>query len=173
MPSEVHAVYECVQVRGPSFGSVAIVKVRIEYVKSPSNLIISNHFNSFHRVPYDLPPSREPSERAKLASGMRLNGYTKREIESLERVTAANCSSAPKLLGVKVDVQDESILSAKEGTEFYEEWGNAKWWMPGGYIVYILMTKLPGQSLEEFWNPKLFSAQDRHTIRLAFREAFL
>lgn len=30
-PSEAHAVYECVQVRGPQLGKEAIVKVRIEY----------------------------------------------------------------------------------------------------------------------------------------------
>ena len=29
-PSEAHAVYECVQIRGPQRGSIAIVKVRIE-----------------------------------------------------------------------------------------------------------------------------------------------
>lgn len=30
VPSEVHAVYECVQVRGPRPGRTAILKVRIE-----------------------------------------------------------------------------------------------------------------------------------------------
>ena len=94
---------------------------------------------------------------------MRLNGYTVQEIESLERVTAAHCSATPQLLGVRVDAQDESILT----------WEGLQWWMPGGYVVYILMTKVPGQSLETFWDEGLFTAQDRHEIRQAFRKALL
>ena len=94
---------------------------------------------------------------------MRLNGYTVQEIESLERVTAARCSATPQLLGVRVDAQNESILT----------WEGSQWWMPGGYVVYILMTKVPGQSLDigTFWVS--FTAQDRQEIRKAFREAWM
>ncbi len=30
-PSEAHGVYECMQVQGPQLGTVAIMKIRIEY----------------------------------------------------------------------------------------------------------------------------------------------
>lgn len=112
-----------------------------------------------------MPPIEDPTERAKYASGGRLNWATEQEIEALEKVTAAGCSVTPHLLAVKRDLQDESIM----------DWGYLKWWMPGGYIVYILMTKLPAQPLDLncFWNPKLFNAQDRHEIRQSFREAYM
>ncbi|KAL8966176.1 MAG: hypothetical protein Q9197_006132 [Variospora fuerteventurae] len=144
-PFEEHAVYECVQVQGPRLGTVAIVKVRIE-------------------VPADLPPSDDPQERAKHASGMRLNLYTTNEIEILKRLTAAGCSATPTLLAVKVDMQTESDL------------GRPGWvtppWMPGGYIVYILMVKIPAQPLDYtfFWR---MTQNERNEVRIAFRKAFL
>ena len=100
-----------------------------------------------------MPPIEDAAERAKHASGMRFNGATVQGIESLERLTALGCSVTPKLLAVKRDVQDESVM----------DWGELKWWMPGGYIVYILMSKFPAQSLDinSFWNEKKLSAQDR------------
>lgn len=82
-----------------------------------------------------MPPIEDPSERGKYASGMRLNWETEQETEAPENVTAAGCSVTPHLLAVKRDVQDES--SMKRG---YIIWG-----MPGGYVTYILMIKLPAQ----------------------------
>ncbi|KAL9594116.1 MAG: hypothetical protein Q9219_007206, partial [cf. Caloplaca sp. 3 TL-2023] len=155
-PCEAHAVYECVQRRGPQIGMVAIMKIRIE-------------------VPYDYPPSDDPQERAKEASGMRLNFDSRTEIDNLERLTAAGCSATPSLLGVKIDVQDESILHHKATVDnpdsMYEE---DKWWMPGGYIVYILMEKLSAQplSINTFWNEEEFTRQDRDDIRTAFQKSF-
>ncbi|KAI4114456.1 MAG: hypothetical protein LQ345_004758 [Seirophora villosa] len=141
-PFEEHAVYECVQVQGPQLGTVAIMKVRFE-------------------VPEHLPPNHDPQERAKHASGMRLNFYTSAEIRTLERLTAAGCSATPTLLAVKVDTQDAlnqpGLISP--------------WWMPGGYIVYILMARIPAQSLDitSFW---IFSQNERDEVRSAFRKAY-
>ncbi|KAL8944840.1 MAG: hypothetical protein Q9211_000447 [Gyalolechia sp. 1 TL-2023] len=145
VPSEAHAVYECVQMQGPRPSTVAIMKIRVE-------------------VPYDLPPSTDPAERAKEASGMRLNYGTEQEIEALKMLTAAGCSATPNLLAVKIDVQDESVLHYPSGE---------RWWMPGGYIVYILMEKLSAQSLDygPFWNK--FTRHDRDEVRSAFKKAYV
>ena len=102
---------------------------------------------------------------------MRLNSYTTNEIEILEQVTAARCSVTPKLLAVGIETQDESILNADGKPELQDEWGDVKWWMPGGYIVYILMSKLPGVSLVEFWDEKIYTPYNRQEIRKAFRES--
>ena len=106
---------------------------------------------------------------------MRLNGFTTQEIETLARLTAAGCSSTPRLLAVKVDVQDESVLNSTDRPEFQFHLGDAKWWMPGGYIVYILMAKVSAQPLDinSFWNERLFTRQDRHEVRIAFQKAYM
>ncbi|KAL9031069.1 MAG: hypothetical protein Q9196_000879, partial [Gyalolechia fulgens] len=108
---------------------------------------------------------------------MRLNGATELEIENLEKLTAAGCSVTPTLLAVKIDVQDESILrypawdQREDDGDFSE--GGTKWWMPGGYIVYILMGKLPAQSLDTFWKRDMFTKHDRDEVRNAFKKAYL
>lgn len=104
---------------------------------------------------------------------MRLNHYTTQEIENLERVTAAGCSVTPTLLAVKIEAQDESLLKLQDKPDLHERWGGVKWWIPGGYIVYILMTKLPGQPLRSFWDESVFTPQDRQDIRNSFRDSFL
>ncbi|KAL8888569.1 MAG: hypothetical protein Q9215_004018 [Flavoplaca cf. flavocitrina] len=144
-PDEAHAVYEWVQTVGPEAGQKAIMKIRLE-------------------VPHFLPLSDDPEERAKDASGMRLNSATKNEIENLGELTAAGCSVTPSLLGYKIETQDSSILSSKAKPAFEARWGrNVQWWMPGGYIVYILMTKIDAQPLDinTFWDKKIFSKQQR------------
>ncbi|KAL8949738.1 MAG: hypothetical protein Q9222_004184 [Ikaeria aurantiellina] len=137
-PHEAHAIYECIQIRGPRIGMLAIMKVRID---------------------------DDPNQRGKDASGMRLNSASENEIEILQRLTAAHCSVTPSLLAFKIDAQDDSVLSAKGKPKFGKAWGESKrWWMPGGYIVYILMTKLNAEPLDinAFW---AFSRQQRDDIR--------
>ena len=58
------------------------------------------------RVPYELPSSTDVDERAKEASGLRLNGTTQCEISNLRRLAAAGCTATPKLLAVKIDLQE-------------------------------------------------------------------
>jgi hypothetical protein len=43
-------------------------------------------------------------------------------------------------------------------------------WLPGGYIVYILMELLPGEPLEYFWELPL---KERDEVRKAFRTALV
>lgn len=127
-------------------------------------------------MPRRLPPSNDPQQRAKDASGMRLNSATQNEIEILQRLTAARCSATPSLLAVKIDVQDVSLLNSKGKPRFEEQWGeNKQWWMPGGYIVYILMTKLDAEPLDivVFWDERVFNKQQRDEVRSAFQASYL
>ncbi|KAL8749511.1 MAG: hypothetical protein Q9199_007640 [Rusavskia elegans] len=156
-PDEAHAIYECVQIRGLDVGTVAIMKVRVE-------------------VPHDLPPKNDPRERANDASGLRLNYATKNEIKVLQIFTAANCSATPKLLGYKIDVQDDSLLNSHGKPRFEAAWGRSKkWWMPGGYIVYILIAKLQAEPLDinTFWTENLFPSQKRAEVRARFQESYM
>ncbi|KAI4218593.1 MAG: hypothetical protein L6R36_008872, partial [Xanthoria steineri] len=101
---------------------------------------------------------------------------TQNEIEVLQRLTAARCSATPSLLAVKIDVQDVSLLNSKGKPRFEEQWGeNKQWWMPGGYIVYILMTKLDAEPLDivVFWDERVFNKQQRDEVRNAFQASYL
>ncbi|KAL9037324.1 MAG: hypothetical protein Q9180_003783, partial [Flavoplaca navasiana] len=127
-------------------------------------------------APNSLPPNSDPKERAKEASGLRYNAYTKGEIDTLQKLTAAGCSATPQLLGVKYDVQDSLILESnnRPATGGHRR-QDIDWWIPGGYIVYILMTRLQAQPLgiNTFWDERLFTKQDRDDIREAFQRSFV
>ncbi|KAI4264475.1 MAG: hypothetical protein L6R42_000419 [Xanthoria sp. 1 TBL-2021] len=128
------------------------------------------------RVPHNLPPKNDPRERANDASGLRLNYATKNEIKVLQILTATNCSATPRLLGYKIDVQDDSVLNSHGKPRFEAAWGRSKkWWMPGGYIVYILMAKLQAEPLDinTFWNENLFPSQKRAEVRARFQESYM
>jgi len=43
--------------------------------------------------------------------------------------------------------------------------------VPDGYVLYILMEKLPGVHPLDFWAEEFFSRKDRDEIRRVFREA--
>lgn len=107
---------------------------------------------------------------------MRFNVGTTREIKTLEELTSAGCSVTPRLLGVKIDVQDNLVLEPKSESGFEAYRGHdIDWWMPGGYIVYILMTRLQAQPLDinTFWNEKIFTKQDRDNVRIAFQKSYM
>ncbi|PGH04897.1 hypothetical protein AJ80_08446 [Polytolypa hystricis UAMH7299] len=75
------------------------------------------------------------------------------ECEALELLTKKGCSCTPKVLHLASDIQDEDT------------------WVPGGYIVYIFMEKLPGTSLRNFF--ERFDRTQRDKVRAAFRAAFM
>ncbi len=104
------------------------------------------------RMPDTEMPHPNPSERAKYAS-KELNDYTENEIDVLRTLTESGCSAAPKLLSWTRELQDETM------------------WVPGGYVVYILMEKLPGAPPFNFWVEKDLSLEDRDTVRKGFRAA--
>ena len=62
------------------------------------------------------------------------------EIEALHILTQAACSSSPTLLSWKKEKQTPNM------------------WLPSGYIVYILMNKLPGIRIEDV---EFLSRQER------------
>src|SRR4051794_14003128 len=97
-------------------------------------------------------PSANPREREKYASE-ELNDFTGLEIEVLTRLTERGCSASPRLISWTREVQDETMC------------------VPGGYVVYILMEKLPGTPPLNFWVEKSFSLKDRDMVRRSFRAA--
>ena len=54
------------------------------------------------------------------------------ELEGLQILTKHICASAPRLVNPLQSEQDESM------------------WVPGGYLLYILMTRCPGKPIVTF-----------------------
>lgn len=81
-----------------------------------------------------------------------LDSWGKKEIERLKMLTDAACSCTPKLL--------EWGLSQQQGDLV---------WLPGGYFIYLVMEKLPGQDLRDFWD---YPLEKRIQIRAAFHLAY-
>ena len=165
-PYEAHAVYECEQVTGNQPGKKAIIKVRIEYdqlISHPIPLVTLNC-----RVPELLDPDEAPADRAKHGLGMQLGSNTQNEIEQLQRLTKAGSKITPTLLAVRIEQQDETLMwyPDDEGED------DLRWWMPGGYVVYILMEKIPALGLthEIFWELEF---AERQAIRESFRKELM
>ena len=77
------------------------------------------------RIPDTQKLLLDPKERTKYALEQ-FNDFTQNEIDVLTKLTKDGCSSAPRLISWKRDKQGKKIP------------------VPGGYVVYILMEKLPG-----------------------------
>jgi len=97
-------------------------------------------------------------ERATQASET-LGSFAQSEFDALRCLTERRCKSTPTLLGYKKDKQDENML------------------IPGGYIFYLLMTRLPGILLGTsveldslFWT---LPSTTRDDIREAFKVAYM
>ena len=161
-PSEAHGVYECIQVEGAEIGTHAILKIRVQSVAFARK---AKNFPAYYpsRIPEKNPP--RPSDKGTKYAEFHYS--TENEIRFLERLTTANCPASPRLLAVSKDVQKTPILRR------YNDEEDQPYWVPGGYIVYILMEKLPGKDLEDFFWPNRYSLQEREEVRQAFREAFL
>ncbi|KAJ9311680.1 hypothetical protein DTO271D3_8054 [Paecilomyces variotii] len=72
------------------------------------------------------------------------------EFVMLEHLTKKGCKSVPHLIGYSVDKQP------KDG------------YVPGGYIVYVIMEKVPGHDL---WDFGKYPLEKRDQIRIAFGKA--
>jgi hypothetical protein len=85
---------------------------------------------------------------------LELEGFAKRELIALKLFTEKPCPSTPKLLGYKVGTQGPQDL------------------VPGGFIVYVLMEKLPGYCLgrDAFWD---LDESERADIRQKFKTAWM
>lgn len=83
--------------------------------------------------------------------------YTKMEITALRRLTRAKCPYSPKLLSILRKKQDSTM------------------WVPGGWLIFILMEKVPGGPLDNFWKPSkerpAMTRYQRDEVRKGFKEA--
>lgn len=86
---------------------------------------------------------------------------TSAELVALQKFSEENSPGLPHLVAWKKGVQEE-INKKEEGGE--EE---AKWPMLGGYVVYIVMTLMPGRHLMDwgFWG---LEEEEREVIRERF-----
>lgn len=103
-------------------------------------------------IPWRGTATKPAHVRAKQAEANSTSG-TIREIKALQCLTDADCSFTPALYGLKQEVQNSSM------------------WVPGGHIVYILMEKLPGINLSNFFHD--LDRKERDQCREAFKKAWL
>lgn len=85
---------------------------------------------------------------------------TSAELVALQKFSEQDSPGLPHLVAWKKGVQEESEEKKEEG-------GEAKWPMPGGYVVYIVMTLMPGRHLMDwgFWG---LEEEEREVIRERF-----
>lgn len=83
--------------------------------------------------------------------------HTEMEIMALERLTAKKCPYTPKLLSITQKQQDSTM------------------WIPGGWLVFILMEKVPGVPPFNFFYPSkdqpAMTRFQRDEVREAFKKA--
>ncbi|KAF3480057.1 uncharacterized protein GIQ15_05404 [Arthroderma uncinatum] len=102
------------------------------------------------QVPPEYPASKIPAVRKRLAS-TEPSSWTNQEVGSLRHFNKKGCKVTPKLFNVKRSLQ---------------EWGHSP--VPGGYIMFIVMEKVPGVPLTHFWE---YDMAKRNKIRAAFRKS--
>lgn len=106
-----------------------------------------------HRIPFKTFLDANADDRAKEA-GLPFAEETEMELQVLRRATDMECEHTPRLLSWKEEKQTWDM------------------WVPGGYIVFILMSKLPGIRLSRsIFNDQFYSLEKRNQIREAFRVA--
>lgn len=79
--------------------------------------------------------------------------YARDELAALQLLTRGRCKSTPLLI---------SHLQDKQGDDM---------WVPGGFVLYILMTKCPGTALEHSGFHTL-PPETREDIRKSFKIAY-
>ena len=109
------------------------------------------------QIPYEGSEFDLPQERATQASEFPRKP-SQLEYTALKFLTEKRCTSTPTLLGYKMDKQQENCL------------------VPGGYMLYLLMTRMPGIPLgpDAEWNCPFWKLPDakRDEIREAFEVAY-
>ncbi|KAJ9232140.1 hypothetical protein DTO169E5_7611 [Paecilomyces variotii] len=127
---EVSGLALVTQTRGPSQGTEAILRIRMQIppVKNP---------NSRLRKKFDYSKLKETE----------ICWMGDHEIQVLQQLTEAGCSYTPTLIDYDVVAQSDDE------------------YVPGGYIAFILMEKLPGRNLENFHT---FSLKKRDEVRISF-----
>ena len=92
----------------------------------------------------------DTSESRRMQRRRDLPHYATDELEGLKTLTQNQCTSSPRLVNHMQCEQDETM------------------WIPGGYLLFILMTRCPGISVEKF-DRKLLK---RDEILPAFEDAY-
>ncbi|KAI9927162.1 hypothetical protein MW887_003545 [Aspergillus wentii] len=104
----------------------------------------------FMQVPHGGSGGQTQSEMAGQASE-KLDYYARSALEGYKQLKQAGCTSTPRLMGYKIDRQGRDEL------------------VPGGYMVYMLLGKVPGVQLDTvYWS---MSPEVREKIRGLFRVA--
>jgi hypothetical protein len=132
-PFELVTVYVCEKVSGEGVGQRAIMKLRTEYVERACAEPIAERKTKadyYSRILGTEFPHPNPQKHGPISEDV--NQATVEEVEWLEQPTEAGCTSTPRLLAYQRLNQTE------------------KQWLPGGYVVCILMQLVPGISLECF-----------------------
>jgi hypothetical protein len=104
-----------------------------------------------YRIPWRDTAYKKAFTRAEQATS-KLMAHAKMEHQALSILTKAGCSSSPTLF---------KWMQGKQGGDQ---------WVPSGYIVHLLMEKMPGIS------PVLFNKMDlveRDALRTAFKKAWM
>lgn len=86
----------------------------------------------------------------------------------MQKFSEEDSPGLPHLVAWKKGVQEESEEKKEEGKEEGEgKEEEAKWPMLGGYVVYIVMTLMPGRHLMDwgFWG---LEEEEREVIRERF-----
>ncbi|GAB1205314.1 hypothetical protein BDV32DRAFT_118848 [Aspergillus pseudonomiae] len=104
------------------------------------------------QIPFMGTYSSSSEERAKQARHD-MGEKTLFEIDALRCLTQAGCSSSPALLGWTRETQSNTD------------------WVPGGYIEYILMERVPGVRPPAYWHP--MDQEERDRLLKAFKEAYI
>lgn len=123
VPLEARILYLCKESDKES-NEEYVVKLKVQYVaRSSQDLVLTRPRLPVGMVADQQQPQAGPSTTTAL------------ELKALESFRKANSTHTPKLLGFKQAVQ------ASNGP------------LPGGYITYTLMTKVPGETLFDlhFW----------------------
>lgn len=107
------------------------------------------------RVRMQIPPDTsndeddDDREHSKFAKD-EISWMADNEIDFLEQLTEKGCSCTPKLLDYRISTQTKDQ------------------YVPGGYIAFILMEKVPGRNLNNFHT---FTLKERDEVRIAAARA--
>ncbi|KAK2798406.1 hypothetical protein FQN50_008846 [Emmonsiellopsis sp. PD_5] len=104
------------------------------------------------QVPPEFPGSNKPAIRAQTACDQPASP-TRQEIYSLQYLNKRGCSVTPTLFNVESSYQATDDMP-----------------VPNGYMVFLVMEKVPGVPLVDFWK---YSARKKEVVREAFRKALV
>ncbi|KAK2808595.1 hypothetical protein FQN50_004627 [Emmonsiellopsis sp. PD_5] len=107
------------------------------------------------KIKMQIPPGYALDLSYEERCSMALQGFSKismMELSSLQWLSDQGCSSSPKLLAYFQVAQPSDMV------------------IPGGYITILVMEKLPGSTLDDFWECPF---EQREKIRAAFKRALI